>query len=48
MLPCPLKPGEYEYKLQLFEAGTLMGAGSGSAQMDNPTSEMAGKIIVGE
>lgn len=48
VLPCPLKPGEYEYKLQLFEAGTLMGAGSGSAQMDNPTSEMAGKIIVGE
>jgi plastocyanin len=48
VLPCPLKPGEYEYKLQLFEGGTLMGAGDGAAGMDNPTSEMAGKIIVGE
>lgn len=48
-LPCPLKPGEYDYKLQLFEGGTLMGFGNaGGAGMDNPTSEMAGKIIVGE
>jgi len=47
-LPCPLKPGEYEYKLQLFEGGTLMGFGNSGAGMDNPTSEMTGKIIVGE
>ena len=48
VLPCPLKPGEYEYKLQLFEGGTLMGTGDGSAGMYNPTSDITGKIIVGE
>lgn len=48
VLPCPLKPGEYAYTLQLYEGGTLMGAGNAPGRMDNPTSEMSGKIIVGE
>jgi hypothetical protein len=41
-LPCPLKPGEYDYELQLFE-GSWMGPG---AAMANPVRQMPGTIIV--
>ena len=40
-IPCPLKPGEYEYEIWLFSSG--MG---GPAGMDDPQSRMQGKIIV--
>ena len=40
-LPCPLKPGEYEYGIWLFSGG--MGGPGG---MDNPQSRLQGKIIV--
>ena len=40
-VPCPLKPGEYEYEIWLFSSG--MG---GPAGMDNPQSRMQGKIVV--
>ena len=40
-LPCPLKPGEYEYEIWLFSDG--MGGPGG---MDNPQSRLQGKIIV--
>jgi hypothetical protein len=40
-IPCPLKPGEYEYEIWLFSS--TMG---GPAGMDNPQSRMQGKIIV--
>ena len=36
-LPCPLKPGTYDYTLQLFK---------GMGTMTIPTSTMAGKIVV--
>ena len=46
-LPCPLKPGEYEYELWLFSPGTLQGVGQGAgAGMDDPLSQMKGKIVV--
>jgi hypothetical protein len=38
-IPCPLKPGEYEYEIWLFTVGDLGG-------MENPQSRMQGKIIV--
>ena len=38
-IPCPLKPGEYEYEIRLFTVGDLGG-------MENPQSRMQGKIIV--
>ena len=40
-IPCPLKPGEYEYEIWLFSEG-LGGLGG----MDDPQSRMQGKIIV--
>jgi hypothetical protein len=40
-VPCPLKPGEYEYEIWLFSS-----AMGGPAGMDNPQSRMQGKIIV--
>ncbi len=40
-IPCPMKPGEYEYEIWLFEPG--MG---GPGAMDDPQSRMQGKIIV--
>ena len=40
-IPCPLKPGEYEYEIWLFPA-TMGGPGG----MDDPQSRMQGKIIV--
>jgi hypothetical protein len=40
-LPCPLKPGEYEYEIWLFTPI----AGEPSAQ-ENPMARMQGKIIV--
>ena len=39
VLPCPLKPGEYEYEIYLFEK---MGGGG----MFNPNTTMQGKLIV--
>ena len=42
-IPCPLKPGEYEYEVWLFPAG---GMGGGFGGMDNPQSRMQGKIVV--
>lgn len=41
-IPCPLKPGEYEYELWLFGGA----GGGGFADLDNPQSRMQGKIIV--
>ena len=41
-LPCPLKPGEYEYKIYLFES-SIGGMGAG---MFDPNTTMQGKIIV--
>ena len=41
-IPCPLKPGEYEYELWLFSE--TMGGDLGA--MDDPQSRMQGKIIV--
>jgi hypothetical protein len=38
-IPCPLKPGEYEYEIWLFSGGGFGG-------MENPQSRMQGKIIV--
>ncbi len=40
-IPCPLKPGEYEYEIWLFSGG--MGD---PAAMDDPQSRMQGKIVV--
>jgi hypothetical protein len=42
-VPCPLKPGEYEYEIWLFSSDMGMGGVEG---MDNPQSRMQGKIIV--
>ena len=41
-LPCPLKPGEYDYKIDLF-SGELGGLDAG---MYDPERSMDGKIIV--
>jgi len=41
-IPCPLKPGEYEYEVWLF-SGFL---GDPADEMDEPESRMQGKIIV--
>jgi plastocyanin len=38
-IPCPLRPGEYEYEIWLFSGGGMGG-------MDDPQSRMQGKIIV--
>ena len=38
-LPCPLKPGEYEYEIYLFES---MGGGG----MFDPNAKMQGKLVV--
>jgi plastocyanin len=40
-IPCPLKPGEYEYEVWLFTP-----APGGFADMDDPQSRLQGKIIV--
>lgn len=40
-LPCPLKPGQYEYQLYLFSGHGL----GGGAEMLDPEVTMAGKII---
>jgi hypothetical protein len=42
-LPCPLKPGEYEYQLNLF--GNAF-AGDPGSRAFNPDAVMQGKIIV--
>ncbi len=41
-LPCPLKPGEYEYTIYLFSGGR----GGTMGGMENPVTTMAGKIVV--
>jgi hypothetical protein len=40
-LPCPLKPGEYEYEIWLFS-----GSMGDPAALDDPQSRMQGKILV--
>ena len=42
-IPCPLKPGEYEYEIWLFSETIGGGPGAG---MDDPQLRMQGKIIV--
>jgi hypothetical protein len=41
-IPCPLKPGEYEYEIWLFSETR----GDEPGVMDDPQSRMQGKIIV--
>lgn len=41
-LPCPLKPGEYQYEIYLYE-GQMGAEGSG---MFDPNTTMQGKIVV--
>ncbi len=41
-LPCPLKPGEYEYRLNLFSGDSFGGMGA----MYNPQRTLIGKIVV--
>ena len=41
-IPCPLKPGEYEYEVWLF-SGSM---GDPDADMGDPQSRMQGKIVV--
>jgi len=41
-MPCPLKPGEYEYEVWLF-SGSMRNP---AAEMSDPQSRMQGKIIV--
>ena len=41
-IPCPLKPGEYEYEVWLFSGSMVNPA----AEMSDPQSRMQGKIIV--
>lgn len=42
-LPCPLKPGSYDYQVNLFEAH---GEGSMGVSMENPVRSLRGKIVV--
>jgi hypothetical protein len=41
-IPCPLKPGEYEYEVWLFSGSMVDRA----AEMSDPQSRMQGKIIM--
>jgi hypothetical protein len=43
-LPCPLEPGEYAYRLDLFRG--LRGVGPSVSNIDNPDLSLPGKIIV--
>jgi hypothetical protein len=43
-LPCPLEPGEYAYRLDLFRG--LRRVGPSVSNIDNPDLSMPGKIIV--
>jgi hypothetical protein len=43
-LPCPLEPGEYEYRLDLFRG--LRRVGPSISNIDNPDLSLPGKIIV--
>jgi hypothetical protein len=40
-IPCPLKPGEYDYEVWLFSNPP-----GGFGGMENPQSQLSGKIIV--
>jgi hypothetical protein len=44
VLPCPLEPGEYDYRLNLFRG--LRGVGPSASNIDNPDLSMPGMIIV--
>jgi hypothetical protein len=43
-LPCPLEPGEYAYRLDLFRG--LRGIGPSVSNIDNPDLRLPGMIIV--
>jgi hypothetical protein len=43
-LPCPLEPGEYAYRLDLFRG--LRSIGPSVSNLDNPDLSLPGKIIV--
>ncbi len=43
-LPCPLEPGEYAYRLDLFRG--LRRIGPAVSNIDNPDLSLPGKIIV--
>jgi hypothetical protein len=43
-LPCPLEPGEYAYRLDLFRG--LRRVGPSVSNIDNPDLSLPGKIIV--
>ena len=43
-LPCPLEPGEYAYRLDLFRG--LRRVGPSISNIDNPDLSLPGKIIV--
>jgi len=43
-LPCPLEPGEYAYRLDLFRG--LRSTGPSVSNIDNPDLSLPGKIIV--
>ncbi len=43
-LPCPLEPGEYAYRLDLFRG--LRRVGPSISNIDNPDLRLPGKIIV--
>jgi hypothetical protein len=43
-LPCPLEPGEYDYRLDLFRG--LRRVGPSISNIDNPDLSLPGKIIV--
>jgi hypothetical protein len=43
-LPCPLEPGEYTYRLDLFRG--LRRVGPSVSNIDNPDLRLPGKIIV--
>ncbi len=44
VLPCPLEPGEYEYRLDLFRG--LRRVGPSISNIGNPDLRLPGKIIV--
>ncbi len=43
-LPCPLEPGEYAYRLDLFRS--LHRVGPSVSNIDSPDLRLPGKIIV--
>jgi len=43
-LPCPLEPGEYAYRIDLFRG--LRWVGPSVSNLDNPDLSLPGKIVV--